>query len=99
MPVFSDELNTLNGKLVSISGFYIPMELNSRKCAVSKNPNITYFFCGGGSIQTIMIVNFAATMRNFNDDDLITIKGKLVLSNSFKEFIFNLEEAHYVKSE
>ncbi|MEP6713322.1 MAG: hypothetical protein ABJA37_12930 [Ferruginibacter sp.] len=98
VPVFADTLKKLNGQLVEITGFYIPMTINSDKCALSKNPNSSCFFCGGGTIETIVMVNFKSKVMDFADDEVITIKGKLVLDTSFNNFIYNLTDANYVRS-
>ena len=98
VPVFADTLQKLNGQLVEISGFYIPMGMNSDKCALSKNPNSSCFFCGGGTIETIVMVNFTSKMMDFADDEVITLKGRFLLDTAFNEFIYNLKEANYVKS-
>jgi len=98
VPVFTDTLKKLNGQLVKISGFYIPMEMNSGKFALSKNPNSTCFFCGGGTIATIVMVDSKSKMMDFADDEVITIKGKLLLDTTFNEFIYNLTDANYVRS-
>lgn len=97
VPVFADTLQKLNGKMVEITGYYIPMEMNSNKCALSKNPNSSCFFCGGGTIETIMIVKFTTKMWDFDNDEVITIKGRLKLNQSYNDFIYNLTDAHFVR--
>lgn len=98
VPLFPDTLKKLDKQLVEITGFYIPMGMNSDSCAVSKNPNSSCFFCGGGTIETIVMVSFASKMRDFDDDEVITIKGMLELDTAFNAFIYNLKDARYVRS-
>ena len=43
VPVFSNKVQGLNGKDISITGYFIPMELNSKHCAISKTPNSSCF--------------------------------------------------------
>ena len=99
VPKFTDTLKKLNGQLVELTGFYIPMGMNSDKCALSKNPNSSCFFCGGSTIETIVMVKFKGKMVDFPDDAVITIRGKLQLDTAFNEFIYNLKEAQYVASQ
>jgi len=98
VPSFSDYLKKLNGQIVEITGFYIPMAMNSDKCALSKNPNSACFFCGGSTVETIMMVNFSNRMMNFPDDAVITLEGKLLLDTTFNEFFYTLKDAGYVRS-
>ncbi len=93
VPVFSEELKKLNGKQVSIKGFFIPMKIQSKTFALSKNPNSTCFFCGGGTIETIVIVNCKEVAFDFPNDAMVTMSGRLELHQSFNEFIYTLENA------
>ncbi len=97
MPAFSDTLSRLDGKEVEITGYYIPMELNGHKCALSKNPNRTCFFCGRSTIETILIVDFKDRLPNFSSDDLITVKGKIKITASFNDFIYRIADATFIR--
>lgn len=97
MPVFSDTLKKLNGKLVTIKGFVIPMEYGSKTFALSKSPNSSCFFCGQGGVETIIIVNCKNRPIDFPNDAFIRMTGKLVLNNSFNDFIYTLSDAYWKK--
>lgn len=94
MPIFSDTLKKLNGKLVSIKGFVIPMEYGSKTFALSKSPNSSCFFCGHGGVETIMIVNCKNKPIAYPNDAFIKMTGKLTLTNSFNDFIYTLSDAY-----
>ncbi len=98
MPAFSDSLTRLNGKEVEITGYYIPMELNGHRCALSKNPNRTCFFCGRSTIETILIVDFKDRLPNFSSDDLITVKGRIKITASFNDFIYRIADATFIRT-
>ena len=98
VPMFSDTVTRLNGKEVEITGYFIPMELNSTRCALSKNPNSTCFFCGKATIETIMIIEFKDKVPNFANDDLITVRGKLRVTPSFNDFIYQLVDARLIRN-
>lgn len=98
VPEFSDTVTRLNGKEVEITGYFIPMELNSARCALSKNPNSTCFFCGKATIETIMIVEFKDKVANFTNDDLITVRGKFRITHSFNDFIYQLTDAILIRN-
>lgn len=97
IPVFPDTLARLDGKQVEITGFYIPMELNSTRCALSGNPTSSCFFCGKASVSTVMIVDFTHKVPNFASDDLITVRGKLKVMRAVNDFIYGLADAHFVR--
>jgi hypothetical protein len=97
-PMFSDTVTRLNGKEVEITGYFIPMELNSTRCALSKNPNSTCFFCGKATIETIMIIEFKDKVPNFTNDDLITVRGRLRITHSFNDFIYQLVDAILIRN-
>lgn len=94
IPVFADTLNKLNGKLVSIRGYVIPMENGSKKFALSKNPNSSCFFCGGSGVESIIIVNCKNKPIDYPNDAFIKMIGKLELNNSFNDFIYTLSDAY-----
>ncbi|MES1221968.1 MAG: hypothetical protein ABUT20_41105, partial [Bacteroidota bacterium] len=80
-------------------GYFIPMELKGTKCALSKNPNKTCFFCGRGTIETVMVVDFKNVSPNFSSDELITVEGRLRIMNTFNDFIYRLDSARLVRVE
>lgn len=94
MPVFTDTLKKLNGQLVSIRGYVIPMEYGSKTFALSKNPNSSCFFCGHGGVETIIIVNCKHKPVDYTNDAFIKMTGKLVLTDSFNDFIYTLSDAY-----
>ena len=98
LPAFNNALIKLEGKQVSVTGFYIPMAMNSNKFALSKNPNKSCFFCGRSNIETIMIVYSKDKMIDLDDDEVITIEGKLQLTKSYNDFIYTLKDASFICS-
>lgn len=97
VPVFPDTVSRLDGRRVEITGYYIPMELNSAMCALSKNPNRSCFFCGKATIGTVMIINFRHKMPNFAADDLVTVRGRLNVVHSVNDFVYKLADADLVR--
>lgn len=94
MPLFTDTLQKLNGRLVAISGYVIPMEYGSKKFALSKNPNSSCFFCGGAGVETMIIVNCKNKPIDYPNDAFIQMAGRLKLVNSFNDFIYELTDAY-----
>lgn len=83
-PIFPDELKAMEGKEVSVTGFYIPLDMVTSNYAVlSKFPNAECFFCGGAGPESIVVAYLKKKpTKRINVDEIITIKGKLKLNDS-----------------
>ncbi len=94
-PSFPDQLKNLEGKEVTIEGFYVPFAPeDGNYIIISKYPMSQCFFCGGGGPESVAEVYFAKPPRRFQVDDLITIRGKLRLnSKDIDHMTFIVEDA------
>jgi hypothetical protein len=83
-PIFPDELKAMEGKEVSVTGFYIPLDMVTSNYAVlSKFPNAECFFCGGAGPESIVVAYLKKTPgKRIKVDEIITVKGKLKLNDS-----------------
>ncbi len=80
-PTFPADLKALEGKEISIEGFYVPFAPEDGNYIVlSKYPMSQCFFCGGAGPESIVEVNFKGNLPKFQIDDLATVKGKLKLN-------------------
>jgi hypothetical protein len=80
-PTFAESLNGLQGKEITIEGFYVPFAPeDGNYIIISKFPMSQCFFCGGGGPESIAEVNFKKDPGKFQVDDLITVRGKLKLN-------------------
>lgn len=98
-PKFPEELKVYEGKEVTISGFYIPLDINDSNLAViSKFPMAECFFCGGAGPESIVVGYLKKKPgKRINTDDIITIKGKLKLNEEdIEELNFILLDAEIV---
>jgi len=81
-PTFPDEVKKLEGKVITIEGFYVPFAPEGDDYIIlSKFPMSQCFFCGGGGPESVAEVNFAKEPGRFQVDDLITVRGKLKLNS------------------
>lgn len=98
IPTFSKKVKELEGKEVTITGHYLPLELESKRIIISKLPYASCFFCGGGVGQeSVAEIVFSSVQRPFRLDELITIKGRLKLNkNDFEHLVFILEDAKII---
>jgi len=80
-PTFSPDLKSLEGKEITIEGYYVPFAPEDGKyIIISKFPMSQCFFCGGAGPESIAEVNFAKPQSKFQVDDLLMVKGKLKLN-------------------
>lgn len=81
-PTFPDDIKKLEGKEVTLEGFYVPFAPDDDDyIIVSKYPMSQCFFCGGGGPESVAEINFIKEPEKFQVDDLITVRGKLKLNS------------------
>lgn len=93
-PNFTESLKAMEGKEVTIEGFYVPFAPEDGNYVIlSKFPQSQCFFCGGGGPESVVEVYFAKGVQKFQVDDLIKVKGKLSLnSEDYEHMPFILKE-------
>lgn len=82
VPVFGEEVRALNGKMVEIKGYIIPVEgyKNQKEFVFSAFPYSMCFFCGGAGPETVMEVYSKEPIKY--TAEAIIIRGKLELNDS-----------------
>ena len=98
VPVFSDEIKALSGKVVEIKGYIIPVEgyKNQKEFVFSAFPYNMCFFCGGAGPETVMEV-YAKEAVKYTAEAII-IKGKLELNDSdVNRLMYILNNAEMVR--
>lgn len=90
-PTFSEDIKKLQGKEVTLEGFYVPFAPDGDDyIIISKYPMSQCFFCGGGGPESVAEVNFMKDPGRFQVDDLITVRGKLKLN------VDNLDHINFI---
>ncbi len=92
---FGDLIKQFNGKEVQISGYVIALDALGVSFVLSRNPNATCFFCGGGGPETIVDIKVKPkALKRYKMDERKTFKGilKMYPDNS-SSFIYLLTEA------
>ena len=80
-PVFPADVKALEGKVISIEGYYLPVDvIGEAYVIISKYPYSQCFFCGGAGPETIAEVSFKIKPPKFTADQYIRVKGKLKLN-------------------
>lgn len=78
-PTYKKEMLDLEGKEISITGYFLVLEGEKDAYMLSNNPMASCFFCGNGGPETIIELYFDGK-PNFIMDDLISVKGTLKLN-------------------
>jgi hypothetical protein len=98
VPIFSPEVKALEGKVVTIRGYIIPVEgyKSHKEFVFSAFPYNMCFFCGGAGPETVMEIEAAEAIKYTTEP--ITIKGKLSLNDSdINRLIYAMTEVVLVK--
>ena len=98
VPVFSDAIEALEGKEVTIKGYIIPVEgyKGHKEFILSAFPYNMCFFCGGAGPETVMEV--IASDEIEYTAEAVTIKGKLELNdNDINRLMYAMSDAVLVE--
>ncbi len=98
VPVFADEVKAMEGKMVTVSGYIIPVEgyKSHAEFVFSAYPYSMCFFCGGAGPETVMEVTATEPIKYSSEK--ITIKGKLLLNkDNVNRLMYVMMDAELVK--
>ena len=83
-PVFHPTVKDLNGQLIEIKGYVIPIEEtgDASILVLSANPYSQCFFCGQAGPETVMDIQLKNKGKRFKTDERVSFRGKLRLNDS-----------------
>jgi len=92
---FGDLIKQFDGKEVQISGYVIALDALGVSFVLSRNPNATCFFCGGGGPETIVDIKVKPkALKRYKMDERKTFKGVLKMyPDNANSFIYLLTQA------
>ncbi|MCE7995409.1 MAG: hypothetical protein HEP71_25755 [Roseivirga sp.] len=97
VPTFDETLKNLEGTTVTISGYFIPIEVDTI-FVLSGLPFSSCFFCGGAGPETVAEVRMDKVPNDLFADDLVKVEGKLKLNATNIDYMnFIIREAKIVK--
>ena len=99
VPVFGESVRALEGQIVEISGYIVPVEgyKSHNEFVFSAYPYNMCFFCGGAGPETVMEV--AATEPVKYSTERIVLRGKLSLNNDdINRLMYILTEAEQISA-
>lgn len=97
VPVFSDNIKKLEGKVVEADGYIIPFEgmFKPNHIILSSLPLAECFFCGSGGPETVMEVMLTNPIKYTSKR--VKVKGKLTLNaNDPEKLMYILKDAQLV---
>ena len=99
IPTFSAKLLAKEGKEITLTGHYLPFELEGERIVISQLPYAACFFCGGDVGQeSVAEIVFTHVQRPFRLDELITVKGRLKLNkDDYEHLVFIIEDAKLIQ--
>ncbi|OEK04018.1 hypothetical protein [Roseivirga misakiensis] len=97
VPTFNNELKALDGKTITLSGFYVSFDIDGA-FILSGMPLSSCFFCGGAGPETVAEVRMKKIPDDLQIDDFIKVQGKLELNaKNIDHMNFIINEAKVIK--
>jgi hypothetical protein len=98
VPVFGDGTKALEGEVVEVSGYIVPVEgyKSHTEFVFSAYPYNMCFFCGGAGPETVMEVTSKEPVKY--STERIKLRGKLLLnSDDINRLMYVLVDAEVIK--
>lgn len=89
-PTFGPSIQKLSGKTVDLTGYVLPVDLESNIYVLSAFPYSACFFCGGAGPESVVSLKFKKSDKKFKTDERRTFRG------TFKLNADNLYELNYI---
>lgn len=78
-PEFSGSIKALDGKKITITGYFLHISPKDKLYMLSKGPMSSCFFCGVGGPETAMELQFEEK-QGIKTDDIVSVTGRLKLN-------------------
>ncbi len=93
---FGESVKALDGKVVVIKGYIIPLDPLGTQYVISRNPMASCFFCGGSGPESVAELRLhPKSFKRYQTDEVLSFKGTLLLnaknSASLNYVILNAE--------
>lgn len=89
-PTFGQSVQKLSGKPVELTGYVLPVDLESNVYVLSAFPFSACFFCGGAGPESVVSLKFKKAGKKFKTDERRTFRGTLKLNAD------NIYELNYI---
>ncbi len=93
IPLFNEKHKPLDGREIEITGYIIPIDVESDTYVLSAFPFSACFFCGGAGPESVMAIYFQSPPRRLKTDERLTLTGVFELNDSdVDELIYVLKD-------
>ncbi|MFC5408645.1 DUF3299 domain-containing protein [Larkinella bovis] len=89
-PTFGPGIQKLSGKPVELTGYVLPVDIESNTYVLSAFPYSACFFCGGAGPESVVSLKFKKSGLKFKTDERRTFRGTLKLNAD------NIYELNYI---
>ncbi|MFD1143166.1 DUF3299 domain-containing protein [Larkinella insperata] len=89
-PTFGAGIQKLSGKPVELTGYVLPVDIESNTYVLSAFPYSACFFCGGAGPESVVSLKFKKPGMKFKTDERRTFRGTLKLNAD------NIYELNYI---
>lgn len=97
VPTFDEKLKGLEDTRVTLSGYFIPIEIDSI-FVLSAMPFSSCFFCGGAGPETVAEIRMDKVPADLSPDAFVKVEGKLKLNATDIDYMnFILQESRFIK--
>ncbi len=97
-PTFGPGIQKLSGKTVELTGYVLPVDLESNLYVLSAFPFSACFFCGGAGPESVVSLKFKKSDKKFKTDERRTFRGTLKLNaDNIYEMNYILADAEMVE--
>ncbi|HVU94707.1 MAG TPA: hypothetical protein VHE34_05760 [Puia sp.] len=93
-PKFPPALQRLDGQMVEVEGYVVPVDKDRNFIALSANPYAACYFCNKAGPASVMTVKFKSKGKRYFIDNYKTFRGRLRLnSTDIHQFYYVIEDA------
>ena len=98
-PTFGAAIQRMSGKPVELTGYVLPVDLESNVYVLSAFPYSACFFCGGAGPESVVSLKFKKPGRKFKTDERRTFRGTLKLNaDNIYELNYIIVDAEMIES-
>ncbi|MEL6653721.1 MAG: hypothetical protein AAFQ87_23240 [Bacteroidota bacterium] len=97
IPQFDATLEEMDGQIVQIQGYMLPLTVDNQRYVLSRFPFYNCYFCGNAGRETVIELRPTDTDWEFDIDDKVWIEGRLKLVPDPEGLIYELLEAKEIK--
>ena len=98
---FGENVQKLDGKEITLKGFFLAADLTGNLFVLSANPMATCFFCGVAGIESVVELephpDDLRLFKRLRTDNYIEVRGKLELNpDNFERLIYIMKDVRLI---